>query len=444
MLTRERCQEICEKVFKFSNADETEVSFGGGESALSRFANNEIHQNVSEEGYYLSVRVVYGPKTGRASTNRYDDESIKQILKEASETAKLTPDDPELLPLVGPQSYPPKNDFHKKTADFSPEERAKSVKPIFEQCKKEGLTAAGYLSNGSGVNAFATSKGCFAYYTATDAGFSTTITSPDSTGWALDSSPNIAELDIGKDAGIAIQKAKASRNPKEVPPGDYTVILEPAAVTDLLVFLMFGFSARQVMEKQSFLTDKVGTKLFGENITLLDDCYHPLQSGQPFDGEGVPRQRLVLVEKGVVKNLCYDRLTAKKEGKEPTGHGFSVPNTFGAMPGNLVMSGDSTTVDDMIKSIDKGILVTRFWYNRLVEPMKVIVTGMTRDGTFYIENGKIQYGIKNMRFDESVVEMLNSVQALGKPVRASGVESPPMVVPPLKVAGFHFQSTTKF
>lgn len=444
MLTPERCQEIFEKVFKFSEADETEATFGGGENALTRFANNTIHQNVSEEGFFLSVRTVFGKRTGRASTNRYDDESVKQVINQASDITKLAPEDPELLPLLGPQQYQNKNDFYKVTADCTPEQRAKEVGKVFADCQKNNVTAAGYFSTGYSASALGNSKDLFAFYQSSEAGFSATITSPDSTGWVQDSSPNLSNLDISSSASIAIQKALASRNPREIAPGEYTVILEPAAVTDLLVFLMFGFSARQVLEKQSFLTDKVGTKLFGDNITISDDVYHPMQTGTPYDGEGVPRQRLVLIEKGVVQNLCYDRLTAQKMNTRPTGHGFPVPNTFGAAPGNICMSGDNSTLDEMVKSTDRGILVTRFWYNRLVEPIKVTVTGMTRDGTFYIENGKIKYGIKNLRFDESIVDMLNNVVAMGKPVRASGVESPPMVVPPLKVTRFNFQSVTKF
>lgn len=444
MLTKERCQEIFEKVFKASDADETEASLSSGTSALTRFANNEIHQNVAEEGNSLSVRVVYGKKMARASTNRLDDDSIKKVLVEAKQIALLSPDYPDLLPVLGPQKYQEKENFHASTDGYTPEQRARQVGKVLAACEKEKFSAAGYFSIDSGTSALGNSKGLMAFDRSTGAGFSTTVTGPDSTGWAIDSAPDVNELNVEKKAARAIEKAAKSKNPQALPAGKYTVILEPAAVTDLLVFLIFGFSAKQVAEKQSFLTDRVGKKIFGDNITLVDDVYHPLQSGQPYDAEGVPKKRLILVENGVVKNLCYDRLTAKKEGKEPTGHGFPVPNTFGAAPGNIVFSGGKTSLAEMISSTEKGILVTRFWYNRLMEPMQVVVTGMTRDGTFYIENGKIKYGIKNMRFDESVVGMLNKVEALGPAERASGVEAPPMIVPPLKVAEFNFQSATLF
>jgi len=444
MLTKERCQEIFDKVFKFSDADETEASFSGGSSALTRFANNEIHQNVAEEGYNLSVRVVYGKKTARASTNKYDDESIKKILEEARQIAQLSPDYPDLLPMLGPQKYKEKKNFFESTDGYTPEQRARQVGKVFAACEKEKLTAAGYFSTDSGAGAQGNSKGLIAFDRSTGAGFSTTVTGPDSTGWVIDSSPDVNALKVEQKAARAIEKTLKSKNPQTVPAGKYTIILEPAAVTDLLVFLIFGFSAKQVAEKQSYLTDRVGKKVFGDNITIVDDVYHPLQSGQVYDAEGVPKKRMVLVENGVVKNLCYDRLTAQKEGKEPTGHGFPVPNTFGAAPGNIVVSGGKTTLEEMIASTEKGILVTRFWYNRLMEPMQVVVTGMTRDGTFYIENGKIKYGIKNMRYDESVVEMLNKAAVLGPAELASGVESPPMIVPPMKVEDFTFQSATLF
>lgn len=444
MLTKERCREIFEKVFKFSDAEETEASFSGGKSELTRFANNEIHQNVAEDGYNLSVRVVYGKKTARASTNKYDDESIKKVLQEAKQIAQLSPDRPDLLPVLEPQKYQEKKNFFESTDGYTPEQRARQVGKVFAACEKEKLTSAGYFSTESGAGALGNSKGLFAYDDSTGAGFSTTVTGPDSTGWTIDSSPDVNELKVEQKAARAIEKALKSKNPQTVPAGNYTVILEPAAVTDLLVFLIFGFSARQVAEKQSFLTDRVGKKVFGENITIVDDVYHPLQSGQTYDAEGVPKKRLVLVERGVVKNLCYDRLTAQKEGKEPTGHGFRVPNTFGAAPGNIVVSGGKTSIEEMIASTEKGILVTRFWYNRLMEPMQVVLTGMTRDGTFYVENGKIKHGIKNMRYDEPVVDILNKVVAMGPAERASGVEAPPMIVPPMKVEDFTFQSATLF
>jgi len=233
-----------------------------------------------------------------------------------------------------------------------------------------------------------------------------------------------------------VDKALAGRDPKALPPGKYTVILEPAAM-DLVSFMLSGFNALAVDEGRSFLTGKVGEKIVGDNITMASDPYHPLHQGRPYDGDGVPTEQVTLVENGTAKNLVYDRLTAKKHGVEPTGHGGGGRNAYGAYPSYMVMEGGNATLEDMIASTDKGILVTRFWYMRMVDPMKVIVTGMTRDGTFWIENGKIAYGIKNFRFNESVLEMLGNVDMMSEPVLSGGA-----VVPAIKVRDFNFTSGT--
>jgi predicted Zn-dependent protease len=242
----------------------------------------------------------------------------------------------------------------------------------------------------------------------------------------------------------AAQKALQSREPQEIPPGRYTVILEPAAVLDLLGFFILDFSGLAVLEKRSCFTDRLGKKLFGENITIHDDVYHPRQSGAPFDGEGIPRQRVDLVKKGVLKNLVYARQTAHRMGHEPTGHGFPVPNEYGEAPLNLVMEGSRASLDSLIRSTAQGLLITRLWYIREVDPYQKILTGMTRDGTFWVEKGELKHGVKNLRFNQSLIEMLAHVEKLSLPVRASGEESFDMVVPAMKVQGFNFSSVTKF
>ena len=252
------------------------------------------------------------------------------------------------------------------------------------------------------------------------------------------------ELDPEALADRAARKALESVNPQEIEPGRATVILEPAAVLDLLGFLFFDFGGLAVHEKRSCLTGRVGQKIFGENIDVRDDVFHPLQSGSSFDGEGVPRQRVTLVEKGVAKNLVYARATARKMGTEPTGHGFPLPNEYGEAPMNIVMEGNKSSVEEMIASTERGLLVTRLWYIREVDPYRKLLTGMTRDGTFFIEGGKVRHGVRNLRFNQSVIEMLAQVEMLGTPERTSGEESFDMVVPALKVRDFNFSSVTKF
>jgi len=259
-------------------------------------------------------------------------------------------------------------------------------------------------------------------------------------------------------AETAARKARDSASPREVPPGKYTVILEPAAVLDLVGFMFFDFGGMAILDQRSFLTNRVGTKLFGDNITVDDDVYHPLQSGAPYDGEGVHRQRVRLIENGVVKNLVYARSTAEKMKKSehasqvggigPTGHGFPLPNEIGEAPLNVVFDagpeGSRHTVEQMIASTDRGILVTRCWYIREVDPYEKILTGMTRDGTFYIENGRVRHGLRNFRFNESLIHLLSNISEMGTPVRASGEEAFDMVVPPMKAQDFNFTEVTKF
>jgi PmbA protein len=245
-------------------------------------------------------------------------------------------------------------------------------------------------------------------------------------------------------AASAARKARLSRNPREIRPGEYTVILEPAAVLDLVGQIFGDFSGTALTDQRSFLTDRLGSKLFGENISIYDDVNHSLQAGAHFDGEGVPRRRLTLVERGIPKEVAYSRASAAAAGAEPTGHGFPLPNEGGESPVNIVIAGGETTVDEMIASTNYGILVTRLWYIREVEPYEKVMTGMTRDGTFLVEDGQVVCGIRNLRFNQSVVELLKNVSALSPSVRASGEEAFDMVVPAMKVEGFRFTEVTKF
>ena len=278
----------------------------------------------------------------------------------------------------------------------------------------------------------------------------------DSSGWQKANSPDVNNLDPAGLAEIAAKKAIDSAHPKEIPAGKYPVILEPAAVLDITGFMFFDFGGMAILDQRSFLNNRVGSRLFGENVSICDDVRHPLQSGAPFDGEGVARQRVNLVENGVIRRLVYARGTAERmktsEHKdkvgpiEPTGHGFPLPNEIGEAPMNIVFgaSADPKTIDQMVASTERGVLVTRLWYIREVDPYEKILTGMTRDGTFYVEDGKVRHGVRNFRFNESLIEMLSKVDQMGRPVRASGEESFDMVVPAMKVGDFNFTEVTKF
>src|ERR1700683_1452194 len=309
---------------------------------------------------------------------------------------------------------------------------------------KHKQTAAGIFASGSASSVMANSQGPRARYEKTPSEFSVTILEENSSGWAKSNSPDIRKLDTEELAERAAGAAAGSRAPREIPAGRYTTILSPSAVLDLVGFLFYDFAGTAVHDKRSCLTGRLGKKLFGDNITIWDDAYHPLQSGAPYDGAGVPRQKVLLVDRGVPKHLVYSRTTAKKMKTKPTGHGFLLPNEYGEAPMNLVFSGGDKSTDEMIRTTKHGILVTRLWYIREVDPYEKILTGMTRDGTFLIENGQVRQGVRNLRFNESLIHMLSNVEAMSVPLRSCGEESFEMVVPPMKVRDFHFSEVTKF
>ncbi len=444
MLKRERAQEIFEKVLKFSAADETEAIISSTSYSLTRFANNTIHQNVAEETANLSVRAMVDRRTARSSTNKFDDGSVRQVCEGALTLARLQPPDPDLLTMPALPTYKSVDRFDAMTAELSPRSRAETVRHVIARAEKDRLTAAGIFSSGAAASAILNSRGLAAYHVETLSEFSATMLGESSSGWAKKTSRCSGELETEGLADCAARKALESREPREVLPGKYAVILEPAAVLDLLGFLVLDFGGSAIHEKRSCFTGRVGQQLFGENIHIRDDVYHPSQSGAPFDGEGVPRERVTLVEKGVVKDLVYSRQTAHKVGAKPTGHGFPLPNEYGEAPMNIVMEGGGASLEEMVRSTPRGFLVTRLWYIREVDPYQKILTGMTRDGTFWIEDGKVCYGVKNLRFNQSIIEMLRQVEMLGTPQRTSGEESFDMVVPAMKVREFNFSSVTKF
>lgn len=444
LVARAEFERIAERVFKASPADETEVMVDATTDALTRFANNTIHQNVAEQMLVVSVRAVVDGRTARATTNKTDDESLARVARAATDLARLQPPSEDLLPLLGPQKYTAVERYHAATAAATPEDRARAVKQVVDLAAQRRQTAAGTFATGVSQSALANSRGLFASYQQTRAEFSVTFLEEGSSGWAKANFGDVAQIEPTALAERASRKASDSRRPREAEAGHHTVILEPPAVLDLVGFLFYDFAATAVQDKRSCFTDRLGQKLFGENISIWDDVYHPLQAGPPFDGEGVPRRKVLLVDRGVAKSLVYCRASAKRERAKATGHGFPLPNEYGEAPLNLVFAGGKVSTEEMIAATERGILVTRLWYIREVDPYKKILTGMTRDGTFLVEDGRLAGAVKNFRFNQSIIEMLASVEALGPAVRAAGEESFEMVVPAMKVSNFHFTEVTKF
>ena len=447
LLPRRDIRKIIDTVLRLARstgARETEVHVDEVADALTRFANNAVHQNVAEHGLTVSIRTVLDGRTARATTNRIDEDSLRAAIDASLSLAHSQPKDPRLLPLAGPQRYRSVQRFVKQTAALTPEDRAHAVRRACDLAVKRGQTAAGIFSSGQSQTAIGNSRSLFAAYRETHAEFSITMQEEPAASWAKANSASVFDIDSQELAERASEKAHRATRARELSPGRYTVVLEPAAVLDLAGFLFYDFSATALADKRSCLNHRMGKQIFGKNITITDDVYHPLQLGAPFDGEGIPRQRVLLVDRGVPKNLVYARAAAKAAGKKPTGHGFPLPNEYGEAPMNLVFSGGNSSLDEMIASTDRGLLVTRLWYIREVDPYEKIMTGMTRDGLFLLENGRVTSAVRNFRFNQSILEMLRNVELLGPAVRATGEEAFEMVVPALKVRDFHFSEVTKF
>ena len=439
-----RVMDTVLRLAKSTDAEETEVHVDETSDALTRFANNAVHQNVAERGLTVSIRTVVDGRTARATTNRTDEDSLRSAIHASLSLAHSQPKDPRLLPLPGKQRCQKVNRYVNATAALTPEDRARAVRRACDLAIKNGQVAAGIFSSGENQSALGNSKGLFVAYRETHATFSITMQETPAASWAKANSADVRAFDPQKLAAIASEKAHLAVNTRELTPGRYTVILEPAAVLDLVGFLFYDFAATALKDKRSCFNDRMGTQLLGKNISITDNVYHPLQLGAPFDGEGIPRQRVVLVDRGVPKNLVYARSTAKSARKKPTGHGFALPNEYGEAPMNLVFSGGDSSVEKMIASTDRGLLVTRLWYIREVDPYEKIMTGMTRDGLFLVEKGRIGGAVRNFRFNQSLLEMLRQVELLGPAVRATGEEAFEMVVPAMKVRDFHFSEVTKF
>ena len=467
MLTRDHAGDIFDRVKKLSTAEEVEVLFSGGLFALTRFANNTIHQNVEDENHIVSVRTVFGGRTARATTNKFDDDGLRRVVESSEALARVQHPDQDLLPMPDSReatgsadedvraTQVPSRHFE-QTAATMPQLRAEGVRKIVEVAQKHKLTTAGIFSSSESVEGIFNSRGLSEWHTQTLAEISITMLGADSSGWQKANSPDVNNLDPLKMAESAAKKALDSAHPTEIPSGKYTVILEPSAALDIVGFMFWDYSGMSILDQRSFLTGRIGSKLFGENITIWDDVTHPLQTGSPFDGEGMRRLRVPLVENGVVKRVVYARATAERMKRsaqkdkvgpiQPTGHGFPLPNEMGEMPLNIVFAAPQNpqTLAQMIASIERGVLVTRLWYIREVDPYEKIVTGMTRDGTFLVENGRIKQGVRNFRFNESLIHMLSHVEAMSLPLRACGEESFDMVVPAMKIRDFNFTEVTKF
>jgi predicted Zn-dependent protease len=431
ILSKEEAQNLLKKILGFSKAESCELSLNGSDGGNIRYARNAVSTAGQISIMSLSVSSTYGKKTGTATINEFDDASLQKVIKRSEELAMLAPENPEFMPLLGPQAFPESPTFNDKTAAITPDTRAEMVAKSLQVSKAADLEAAGFLENGTYFSAVMNSKGLFAYNKSTDVSFSVTIRNKQGTGsgYVEQGFNNLDKMDTLALSKIAALKATGSAGAKAIEPGKYTVILEPLAASDMLGNMFRGFDARSADEGRSYMSKKgggtrLGEQLFSENVNIYSDPMNAEVPSATWTSDGLSVKRTQWVEKGVVKNLSYSRYWAAQKGVAPVPFNSSI-----------VMEGGTQTLEQLIKSTEKGILVTRFWYIRSVDPQTLLLTGLTRDGTFYIENGEIKFPVKNFRFNESPVIMLNNVEALGKPVRTgSGM------IPPMKIRDFTFTS----
>lgn len=444
LLNEQEVKALTAKILSMVNADDASAGVSSNKQSHLRFAGNNVLTSGTREGRNANVTVWIGGKRGSSSTNDLDDASLKAMVEQAEKIARNAPPDREYMPTLGPQKYTPINSYFEATANLSLTDRAKQIGAILAECEKSGVIGAGFHSASSQTGGNATKNGNFEYERSTGVGLSVTARTPDGTssGYFLRSHNDISRLDTMRIARESIRKALDGKNARAIEPGIYTVILEPQAVADLIGGFGFGFNARTADEGRSPFSapggkTKLGEKVFDEKVVIYSDPWHPDLPGSQSAGGGIPAQRIMMIENGVLKNLNYNRYWAKQKGKEPT------PG-----PVNTIMesSGAVSTMDEMIKSTDRGILVGRFWYIRQTDPRRATSTGLTRDGVWWIENGKIAYPLKNFRFNQSTMDLLapGNVLAMSKPERVGSSEGGGgSLLPALKVKEFNFTSQSE-
>lgn len=430
-MTEQEARTLIERALGFSKAETCQVSAGGGRRGNIRYARNTVSTSGTTDSSSIRIESSFGTRSGGASANQFDDETLRRVVERSEELARLAPENPEWMPPLGPQQYQATRTWFEHTANVDADYRAESTRASIEAAKAASTVAAGFLDHNDSWSALGNSAGLFAWQRSTGVEFSLTARTPDGTGsgYVNRDENDVSKLDVGAESRVAVQKAVASREARALEPGKYTVILEPEAAVELIRNMMFNMDARAADEGRSFLATsgggtRVGQKLLDESVTIISDPANADVPRSGWGGDGRPLERTVWFENGVVRNMSYSRYWAEKQGKPPV-----------SGPANIIMSGGSESLEELIKGTQRGILVTRLWYIRTVDPQTLLYTGLTRDGTFFIENGKIAYAVKNFRFNESPVTMLNNVDALGRPVRQQG-----HLIPPMRLRDFTFTS----
>ncbi|MEO8673190.1 MAG: TldD/PmbA family protein [Tahibacter sp.] len=438
LLSENDARTLLAKVLALSVADQCNASLNGTSGGNVRYALNNVSTSGHVSDVELTIEVAFGQRSGIATTNQFDDASLLAVVRRAEELAKLAPENPEWMPALEKQVYPATATFAESTAGITPDLRAEVANACIAPCRKDKLVAAGFFGDAQRVSVLANKRGNFAYQQSTEVDFTCTVRTEDGrgSGWVSRNVTDVSTFDADTAVRVAIGKAQRSVGARALEPGKYTVILEPHACAQIMLYLTSGFDAREADEGRSFLSKKgggnrVGERLFDERVTIYSDPADSVCAALPWDDAGLPRTRVPLVTRGTVEALQYSRYWAKQHDKPAT-----------AQIGNILMLGGGKSTAELIKGTRRGILVTRLYYVNIVDPQTLLLTGLTRDGTFYIENGEIKYPIKNFRFNESVVTLFNNIEAIGTPMRVTTLEGPPLLMrlPALKVREFTFTS----
>jgi PmbA protein len=446
MIEEKNARVLCESIFLRCKGNPAEVTLQYNDAALTRFANNTIHQNVAERDAEVTLRYFIGKQIGTASTNRMDNAGMDELVERAKVNAQTSPADPNYPGLPKAEAYQRVSAWDAPTAEFSPEKRARAVGAVCQMAVEKSLNASGAFSTGSGVLVVANTEGVFGYHTQSNADFQTVVMSDDSSGRAHESAWKVENLNVETLGKEAIETAARGHNPRKIDPGEYTVILEHYVTEDLLNNLNFyGMGAQALQEGRSWMNDRLGKQVMSTSVSIWDDGLDMNGSPLPFDFEGVPKQRVDIVKQGVVMGPVYDRYSGAKMGQPSTGHATPINfRGFGPLALNLFMALGDVTVHEMIASTKKGLYINRFWYTRLAHPRDCVITGMTRDGVFMIEDGEVSYPVKNLRYTMPYIQVLANVETVGKASHLLVGEFGGICVrvPALKVVGFNFTGST--
>jgi predicted Zn-dependent protease len=444
MISRDHAFRLLHEAMGYSKADKTFVMLTGGKNNLTRFANNIIHQNVMQKNYTVKVVSIVDGKVGIASGNVFHPDKLEEIVNNSYLIAKLQTKESEYIETTEKFEYGDLSIYDKKTAEFSEEDRANAVNEIISMCTKENLSAAGTFYTGDNLLTMLNSSGNFTYFSNSECGFTLTTTNDqDGTGYADDYAYKIQNLDYIEETKIAIEKAKKNRDRVILKPGYYTALLEPLCTTVFVDFLSYlGFGGQAFRYGNSFMCNKIGEKITGDNITIEDNCFYPYTMGFPFDFEGTTKKQVVLVENGIAKGVVHDNKTAKHFGVKSTGHALPLDSTMGPIPLHLRLKHGKSKYEDMIKSIEDGILVTQFFYDNVVDPMLPSITGMTRDGTFLIKNGEIVGACKNVRYNAEILKLFSNVKMIGNKYKSNMSGGTVTAAPAILVDGFHVSSSS--